>query len=272
MKRALVYFRFTLGVASALAVGGCGGGSGSMLTPGEVPLTVWAIVGPGESVGGYGNSGCRFTASQIRALVQDLQRSAYIFGRATFTWNGVIQVGTDGNLTGLGPARRTPIGGFFAWYLPEHFEPDTLNVYFAGWIQDPPVNSNDYVYGFTSDPRDVSGTVPALQPYIVINDGGRDLGQGFRYPLAVLLDQRCTLVHEATHFFGRFDSMCFGEGPIQRCYDAGEHVPEGSENILAYCPEGSSRRKIVPFWPDDQFFESEFRQIENRIASGLWDH
>jgi hypothetical protein len=54
-----------LGLLCVMTLTGCNSWGGRTTVPGTVPLKVWVMLGPGEAIGGFGNSGCRLIAAQI---------------------------------------------------------------------------------------------------------------------------------------------------------------------------------------------------------------
>lgn len=190
---------------------------------GDIPLTVWVVLGEGEEIGGDGNWGCRLSAAEIEAYIDGLKRTApEAYGPANFQWDLVeLRELRDPGLSPTPFASRTwrPVEQFVTDVVGQAWEQDTVNIYFCGNVQEAAREENG---GFTRDPRAALGRTVEL-PWILINDGGGDEPSGSRVFVAAHL-----LEHEMCHYLGRFDGRTFGV----REYDAEEHVPDAENTLL----------------------------------------
>jgi hypothetical protein len=118
--------------------------------------------------------------------------------------------------------------------------------------------------GLTIDPRGAQSTTSQL-PYVILCDGGLQLGYGFDPQHTPALVTGYHLIeHEVTPYLARFANRTFEN----RTYDASEHAPLGANNILR--PEPWPLPLVVPGRWDRP--GTEAKEIWDRISSGNWNN
>ena len=249
-----------------------------------IQIKTWVILGssPQEVIGRRENAGCRLTQAEMTAYIQHtgpppnnhpggLRAHANFFGNGTtFAWSGQFHVINFTNLiifTTAGNRRRTANAYEEEVFdLQNKWDPDVVNIYFAGWIDyDESLSSQEQQFGlpaaaaFTADPSQFS------TPYILINDGGPYNLTGWQDRS----DERI-LEHEMTHFLGRFSGDTFGPYTIN-----------GQQTSLTYnneehTPTVPADWKLVNIlWGGDPLYyvkigRRERQEIVTRVFNGNW--
>lgn len=219
-----------------------------------IPLKVWVILNTQatdvfDESGFEENQGCRLSRQDITDYIQALRNNRHVYGpNFQFTWDETIEVVRSQfiplDLPFQPTERRTNAGQAMQYLIMVQGKWRLLhiNIYFAGWMTPDP--SSDLMQnGLTIDPSQLGPQAAN----IVINDRGWNSSWG---SLVVLPEH--AFEHEMAHFLLR-------RGGVPP-YDAGEHVPNGSDNIL---DEGAPHPLIVP--------TSEQQEIGSRILTGRWD-
>lgn len=216
-----------------------------------IPIKVWVVLNTQASdvfdqAGSNDNQGCRLSRGQIESYIAALQNNRHIFGpNFSMTWDQQVNVVRTSAIPLCVPPlscdRRTDISNALddIRFVQDQWASGHVNVYFCGWMT-PNVASNLMVAGATQDPSD------SERAAIVINDRGWNNSSG----ASVVLSDH-VLEHEMAHFLLRRQST--GQ------YDPGEHVPNGSQNILDSTPP---HPLVLP--------TSEQEEARLRIQSGLW--
>lgn len=260
----------TLFVAVALG-GGCG--RTQRATPSaNVPLTVWVVLGNSESIGDRSNEGCRLTLAEIQAHIDSLKKSAPdIYGPVIFQWQpSQLRTIRDSLLlpTLFGRPERLLTGANgFDQVIALNYEPDTINIYFAGNIRK--VSGVRSPLATTRDPFQAIHSGHAMElPFILVNDGGKQRESGFDVELSPPeLVSYHLIEHEMCHYLARFEGRTFGA----REYDLEEHVTPGSDqnNLL--------RAVVPPALPLEvpgghHKAGTEREEIWYRVAAGNWNN
>ncbi len=140
--------------------------------------------------------------------------------------------------------------------IANYWEADHLNIYFAGNVQVGGANQN----AFTTDPAFAATLTPDF-PYIVCNDGGFTQNSGFVVSPSQMTSFN-VIEHEMDHYLLRRS----GVPP----YNAGEHVPNGTNNILQDGGAGPAYPLVVPGrWNQAG---TEQKEIWDRVFPGLWNN
>ena len=229
-----------------------------------IPLHVWLELGPLDWPGALDNYGSRLDYDEIRARVAHLQEHAQIFGpNVEFTWSQTIDEVINDYLLYF----RTWQWDDWHQMTPAfYWDPGAINIYFTGNIV-VDINDPDGTLAATLDPLDVLGQNPA-QAWILLNDGGLTLPEGFRGDLQpAMVTEYSTAEHEMEHYFARFTNRTFGNG--QRPYDAAEHAPLGSNNLLHADPVPPANPLVIPGRSDQP--NTEKYEIYTRITQGRWN-
>lgn len=253
-------FCFTafLCVCALSAVAGCSNERKPILArTGQIPVKVWVILGPGESIGGNSNKGCRLTTNDMQNRIAHLKNHTYIYGsNITFQWTPITPpVAEDPALLPFQPRNRDR-QDVHDDVMANYWEPDHLNIYFAGNVQVGGQNQNAY----TTDPAQATLLTPEF-PYIVCNDGGFALASGFSTTPSQMTSFN-VIEHEMAHYLLRRS----GVAP----YNAGEHVPNGQNNVLQDGGAGPAYPLVVPGrWNRTG---TEQKEIWDRVFAGLWNN
>ena len=170
----------------------------------------------------------------------------------------------------LGKVRifRGPIDEWDDDIVLDNWASNRVNVYFVGNVQneefvDPPA------IGKSVDPRDALFRFPD-SPFIILNDGGFFLSQGFftdYEPQQVLAYN--VAEHEMAHYLARFDNRTFSQPPNQRSYDSGEHTTQRSNLLWGGTPTDGIGLNI-PGRADES--DTESIEIWGRIDAGTWNN
>jgi hypothetical protein len=217
-----------------------------------IPLKVWVVLNTQTSdvfdePGHADNQGCRLSMADITSYIAALQNNRHIFGaNFALTWDQTAEVVRSQYIPLYIPPlprdRRSDVAQAMTDIMvgQGEWEPNHINIYFCGWMSLHP-STMEADAGITVDPV-------ADYPFIVINDRGWNADSGY---FVNLIDH--IFEHEMTHFFLRRT----GIPP----YDQGEHVPDGSQNILDEFPP---HPLILP--------TSEQAEAAARIRNGTWDN
>ncbi|HUU82027.1 MAG TPA: hypothetical protein VM243_00865 [Phycisphaerae bacterium] len=229
-------------------------------------MEAWVVLGPGESVGGRSNRGCRLTNAEIRDFLTQLSNNRRVFGgNIDFVLPQNVLNAVDSQF--YFQQRPYAFNFFRDHILANYWTDGKLNIYFAGAYQTlPPIGLPQAI---SCDP---AGYPPFGRSFILLNDGGMTQGSGFvpnLSPAEVL--SYFVLEHEVAHFFLRRDG--YGE------YDDAEHIPcrcpspdppcARNDHLLDGCgvPYGSPD----PVWPFNLTIPfSEKREIWCRVWEGVW--
>lgn len=227
-----------------------------------------------EQVGFRDNRGCRLNDTEIRDRIAGLQANSSMFGpNCVFNWSGNYTVIYDQEI----PASR--IQSVTAFWLNPNFllwqngywNPDAVNVYFAGNVQ---AGGNPTgAWAYTLDPG-VPGTFVDLPAWIVLNDGGFVEPNGFSQPPLdgdpAVVNGYHILEHEMAHYLGRFNNRSFSATGSQ--YDGGEHdiaTPAPRNNVLR---DGGAPGPFPLNVPGSvSQTPSELQEIWDRVLSGQWN-
>jgi len=215
-----------------------------------IPVKVWVVFAslPSESVGNVNNRGCRLSLAQMKQYIDNLNNNAHIYGYPVKfsppldgSGNPVLNIVMDPSIPIFGGNRRVEPANFFQnVVLAGNWNAGVFNLYFTGYVSPSFANVN----GGTLDPQQN----PLHHTFI--NDGGLNNPGS-----VVFVPSNHTLEHEVTHFLLRRDQ----QGPP---YDASQHVPEGSQNIL---DQFAPSPLIIPRGPG-----SEQEEIRNRLRNGTF--
>lgn len=251
-------FRALLCVFALSAVAGCSNERKPVLArTGQIPLKVWVTLGPGESIGGNSNKGCRLTTNDMQNRIAHLKNHSFIYGsNITFQWTPVTPpVAQDPALLPF-LSRNRDWMDVHQDVIANYWEADRLNIYFAGNVQVNAQNQN----AFTTDPTLAAQLTPEF-PYIVCNDGGLAIPSGFSTTQSQMTSFN-VIEHEMTHYLRRRS----GVAP----YNSGEHVPDNSNNILQDNGAGPAYPLVVPgLWNS---VGTEQKEIWDRVFPGLWNN
>ena|GEM_PF-4335812 len=218
-----------------------------------IPLKVWVILNTQSSdvfdqPGHEDNQGCRLSMADLTSYIEALQNNRHIFGaNFEFTWDATAEVVRSPHVPLYIPPlprdRRTNAGQAMQDLIlvQGKWTSNHINVYFGGWMSNVP-STMLMQNGLTIDPSQLGPT----NAHIIINDRGWNSASGSQ---VVLSDH--AFEHEVAHFLLR-------RGGIPP-YDGGEHVPDGSQNIL---DEFAPHPLILP--------TSEQQETANRIKNGTW--
>jgi hypothetical protein len=263
--------------AIILLASGCGGSARKAINPmtGDVQIKVWRVLGLGDTVGFGDNVGCRLSDANVNQLIVSLQQHGSIFGNNTkFVWDNIIRDVFDQDLSGDVSFRTQDLN---EWLSPVHdlwedvqYDENFVNIYFVGNVQEFPVPPIG-ILGLTIGPETPGvfsqDNIPA---HIYIADGGFTRSVGFETGFGPNnFKTYFVLEHEMAHYLGRFIGITFGTGPDARTYDLGEHVPQGSNNLLAVPILGVPAILKIPGQTTLQ--NTELHQIWNRVWNGLWN-
>jgi hypothetical protein len=224
---------------------------------GQIPLKVWVILGPGESIGGGSNRGCRLTTNEMQDRIAHLKNHAYIYGsNIIFQWTPITPpIAQDPALLPFQPRSRDWMD-VHQDVIANYWEADHLNIYFAGNVQINGQNQN----AFTTDPALAAQLTPDF-PYIVCNDGGFTQSSGFVVSASQMTSYN-VIEHEMTHYLLRRS----GVPP----YNSGEHSPSGSNNILRDGGAPPAYPLVVPGrWNSAG---TEQKEIWDRVFAGVWNN
>jgi hypothetical protein len=249
--------RTTAVALSLILLGGLFAGCSQQRKPvlartGQIPLKAWVILGPGESIGGASNKGCRLTTNEIQDRIAHLKNHTYIYGsNIIFQWTPITPpVAEDPALLPFVSRNRDWMAVHQA-VIANYWEPDHLNIYFAGNVQVGGANQN----AFTTDPALAANLTPDF-PYIVCNDGS------VFFVSPSQMTSYNVIEHEMDHYLLRRD----GVPP----YNTGEHVPDGTNNILQDGGAGPAYPLVVPGrWNQAG---TEQKEIWDRVFPGLWNN
>lgn len=229
---------------------------------GTIPLKVWVVLGPGESIGNTSNKGCRLSLVQMRNRIEKLQDHTYIFGsNIAFQW--LPNTPTEAQDPALLPfqSRDRPELNWHQTVVSNYWQADHLNIYFTGNVQ----SYGQDVVAMTLDPSGAISWTPE-RPWIVLNDCG--FGQSSGFASGFSPSQVITFIvveHEMAHYLLRR----IGIPP----YDSGEHVPNGQNNILqggGVGPQEGPYPLVVPGrWNKA---DTEQKEIWDRVYAGLWNN
>ena len=267
------YLRRYAVVLIVFVLSGCQSGN-KTINPGtgQVDLRVWVVPAQGDIFGFDDNVGCRLDMSQISARIQRIQSSSPLFGaNTTFAWDGVVTQITDQQIPF---DRTTQAQNINFWTSPNFllwqngfYDPSKINIYFTGNVQSDG-NPTGGINAATLEPFPGSFSASGVPAFVFINDGGFNQFSGFLITPAAMTS-RNIIEHEMTHYLGRFTNRTFGASTNARTYNAEEHVPQGSNNIL------------TPFTPPPHPFVlhgtktavgTEKNEVWNRIISGNWNN
>lgn len=214
-----------------------------MAGTGIIPVKAWVVLGPsaGEQIGSDNNRGSRLTQAEINDFRAQLIANRKAFSPSLIiTWSlADQQVINDPGIPVFG-TRKAEIANFEQNVVSQHWNNNFPNIYFTGNVEFNGIT----VWGATADPGNFSNT-----PYMIINDGGFESSFGHQSPIF-----RLTLRHELAHYLLRRTNV----SP----YDGGEHVPNGSANILTV-GNNPQRVMVVP--------SSEQVEITTRVKNGTWN-
>lgn len=256
------YQWFALTLCLGLLLTGCKPSRKTIVpNTGQVLLKVWVVLGPGESIGGSSNKGCRLSQNDIQAFVAQLRSNGSIYGSNTqFIWNPAqISPAQDPSLLPYQPRTRI-YQQFQQNVILSYWTAGKLNVYFTGDVQ--LTSSGGTALGMTLDPQACqSHTVDS--PWILINDG--QPSGGFTTPPSVMRAGH-VLEHEMDHYLARLTNRTFTVPPPSRTYDSTEHVPPGQNNLLVpYIPHPLT----IPGRANQA--ATEKKEIWDRIWDGNWN-
>lgn len=229
----------------------------------QIPLKVWVVLGPQESIGGSGNKGSRLSESEIQAFVDQLNSNAdALFGpNVTFVWDpSNPTIARDNSLLPF-QARERTFNEFIdnVIFDQDAWEVDHLNIYFVGNVQLVPNATN---LAGTEDPYDANQD--DVSPFILVNDGGFNQGIGFQTQPQQVRDWHI-LEHEMTHYLARFRNETING----HTYDAMEHVGNNANNILT--PDVPPSHPLVIPGAYNQA-GTEKKEIFDRIHAGNWNN
>lgn len=254
----------------ALALSGCRSQYKPIMPrTGIIPIQVWVVLGPGESIGDQSNRGCRLSTQEITDRIRSLQNNAGIFGQnVTFQWQPATpSQAEDPALLPFMPRSRP----WLMWHqqvVANYWQPGRLNIYFVGNVQ---LNGQN-VIALTWDPAAAQSQFPE-RAWVLMNDCGWPPGnenQGFSPNFdPAQVTSYFSLEHEIAHYLGRFNNRSFGQPPNQRNYDSSEHVPDGSNNILELFVPPPHPLVVPGRWNQAQ---TEQQEIWDRIWAGTWNN
>lgn len=232
--------------------------------PAFVKFKTWYIIADNEYIEEEGvapwnrkNKGCRFTFSEMAARMRQLFQHAHLYGPNVQFWGDPELSEIRSSELRLQPPElgRVMSEEMFERLVLAYHDDDAINIYFAGTVR------NETLIGTTKEPGN-------QYTYIILNDCGRNLPQGFHH-LPDVSFKFYVLIHEMTHYFARFRDTCYPRPYGNRCYDNGEHVnfQHRHDNILKDHPFHLDL--VIPGDFDD--LNTEKGQIWKRIRDGEWN-
>ena len=205
----------------------------------------------------------------MRDRIQSLQNNAYIFGpNLTFQWTpNTPTEAQDPSLLPFTARTRSTVQTQQS-VVANFWQSGQINIYFCGNVQPNPSIPMGALAA-SVDPQQASQWTPPL-PRIFLNDGGFALSSGFD-PIFTpeLMTSYFAIEHEMAHYLGRFTNRSFGQPPNQRVYDAGEHVPNGQNNILELSAPPALPLVVPGRWNQSG---TENKEIWDRISAGNWNN
>jgi len=235
---------------------------------GNIPLKVWVVLGPGESIGNTSNKGCRLSSAQIGQYIEQLQKHSGIYGQnVVFQWQPSTPAQAQDSALLPFQSRTRDLQAWHPNVVQNYWQSGHLNIYFVGIVQSVP-SAPRAQYAMTLDPANAQSTTPN-QPWVLINDGGYETPGGFVHTPDFMRSLNL-LEHEVTHYLARFAGDTFGQPPNQRVYDSTEHLVSGSTNNILLPTAQTALPLVIPGrWNQTG---TEEKEIWDRVWAGNWNN